>query len=197
MARQFAVTWDYRCPFARNAHEALVKGLQDGREWEVRFWPFSLDQVHVEEGETPVWQRSLDEPHGMGGVRALLWGIAVRDAFPDRFFDFHIAAFRARHDEGKKIAEEAVLRGVAESVGLDPDAVAEEVASGRPLKALEAEHTEAVDRWAVFGVPTIIEGDEAVFVRIMERGNVDDFAQGLGLVDSTCLNEFKRTRIPR
>ena len=72
MARQFAVTWDYRCPFARNAHEALVKGLQDGRDWEVRFWPFSLDQVHVEEGQTPVWQRSLDEPHGMGGVRALL-----------------------------------------------------------------------------------------------------------------------------
>ena len=197
MARQFAVTWDYRCPFARNAHEALVKGLQDGREWEVRFWPFSLDQVHVEEGETPVWQRSLDEPHGMGGVRALLWGIAVRDAFPDRFFDFHIAAFRARHDEGKKIAEEAVLRGVAESVGLDPDAVAEEVASGRPLKALEAEHTESVDRYAVFGVPTVVEGDEAVFVRIMERGNVDDFAQALGLVGSARLNEFKRTRIPR
>src|SRR5207244_12396776 len=60
-------------------------------------------------------------------------------------------------------------------------AVAEEVASGRPLKALMAEHTEAVDRWAVFGVPTIIEGDEAVFVRIMERGNVDDLAQALDL----------------
>jgi hypothetical protein len=197
VARQFAVTWDYRCPFARNAHEALVNGLQQGRDWEIRFWPFSLDQVHVEEGETPVWQRSLDEEKGMGGVRALLWGIAVRDAFPEKFLDFHIAAFRARHDEGRKIQEEAVLRSVAESVGLDPGAVAEEVGSGRPLKALEAEHTEAVDRYAVFGVPTVIEGDEAVFVRIMERGNVDDFAQSLDLVGSTRLNEFKRTKIPR
>ena len=197
MARQFAVTWDYRCPFARNAHEALVNGIRAGRDWEVRFWPFSLDQIHVEEGETPVWERSLDEPHGMGGVRALLWGIAVRDTFPEQFLDFHIAAFRARHDEGKKIAEEGVLRGVAESVGLDPDAVAEEVASGRPLKALEAEHTEAVDGYAVFGVPTIVEGDEAVFVRIMERGNVGDFAQALDLLGSTRLNEFKRTKIPR
>jgi 2-hydroxychromene-2-carboxylate isomerase len=133
----------------------------------------------------------------VGGVRALLWGIAVRDAFPDHFLDFHIATFRARHDEGKKIAEESVLRHVAESVGLDADAVAEEVASGRPLKALEAEHTEAVDHWAVFGVPTVIEGDEAVFVRIMERGNVDDFAQAVDLVGSTRLNEFKRTKIPR
>jgi hypothetical protein len=197
VARQFALTWDYRCPFARNAHEALVNGLRAGQDWDVRFWPFSLDQVHVEEGETPVWQRSLDDEKGMGGVRALLWGIAVRDAFPEKFLDFHIAAFRARHDEGQKIAEEAVLRAVAESVGLDPEAVAEEVASGRPLKALEAEHTEAVDRYAVFGVPTIIDGDEAVFFRIMERGNVDDFVQALDLVGSTRLNEFKRTKIPR
>lgn len=197
MARQFALTWDYRCPFARNAHEAVVNGLRDGRDWDVRFLPFSLDQVHVEEGQTPVWERSLDEEHGMGGVRALLWGIAVRDAFPDKFLDFHIAAFRARHDEGRKIADESVLRGVAEAVGLDADAVAEEVNSGRPLKALEAEHTEAVDRHAVFGVPTIIEGDEAVFVRIMERGNVGDFVQALDLVGSNRLNEFKRTKIPR
>jgi hypothetical protein len=196
VARQFAVTWDYRCPFARNAHEALVKGLKEGRDWDVRFWPFSLDQVHVEEGETPVWERSLDG-EGVSGLRALLWGIAVRDAFPEHFLDFHEATFRARHDEGKKIAEEAVLAEVAQRVGLDADAVAAEVASGRPLKALEAEHTEAVDRYAVFGVPTIIDGDEAVFVRMMERGNVDDFAQALDLVSSTRLNEFKRTKIAR
>jgi hypothetical protein len=197
VARQFAVTWDYRCPFARNAHEALVNGLKEGRDWDVRFLPFSLDQVHVEEGEPPVWERSLDEPQGVSGLRALLWGIAVRDAFPDQFLEFHFAVFRARHDEGKKIAEESVLREVAGSVGLDADAVAGEVASGRPLKALEAEHTEAVDRYAVFGVPTIIDGDEAVFVRLMERGNVDDFAHALDLVGSTRLNEFKRTKIPR
>jgi len=196
VARQFAVTWDYRCPFARNAHEALVAGLREGRDWDVRFLPFSLDQIHVEEGETPVWERGLDES-GTGGVRALLWGIAVRDTFPDHFLDFHVAAFRARHDDGKKIAEDAVLREVAAGVGLDADAVAEEVASGRPLKALEAEHTEAVDRYAVFGVPTIIEGDEAVFVRLMQRGNVDDFAHALELVPSTRINEFKRTKIPR
>jgi DSBA-like thioredoxin domain-containing protein len=196
VARQFALTWDYRCPFARNAHEALVNGLREGRDWDVRFWPFSLDQIHIEEGDTPAWQRDLDEK-GMTGVRALLWGIAVRDAFPDRFLDYHMGVFRARHDDGKKIAEEAVLREVARSVGLDADAVAEEVASGRPLKALEAEHTEAADRYAVFGVPTVIEGEEAVFFRIMERGNVDDLEQALGLVASTRLNEFKRTKIPR
>ena len=195
MPRSFAVTWDYRCPFARNAHEAVIAGLRAGKDWDVRFLAFSLDQAHVEEGGVPVWERPLDEAGS--GVRPLLWGIAVRDAIPEHFLAFHAGVFYARFDEGQKIPDEDVLRGVAAKVGLDPDAVAAEVASGRPLKVLEAEHSDAVDRHAVFGVPTIIEGDEAVFLRIMERGNVGDFEQALDLVASTRLNEFKRTKIPR
>lgn len=172
MARRFAVTWDYRCPFARNAHEALVSGLRDGRDWDVRFLAFSLDQAHLDEGETPVWERPMDEAGT--GVRPLAWGLAVRDIFPEHFFDFHLGVFAARFDHGLKIPHEEVLRDVASQAGLDPHVVAAEVASGRPLKTLEAEHTEAVDGYGVFGVPTFIEGDEAVFVRLMERNRVDD-----------------------
>src|SRR4029079_19252163 len=80
--RAFAVSFDYRCPFARNAHESVVAGLRAGRDWDVTFTTFSLDQVHVGEDELPVWER---EPDAWGtGVNALLWGIAVRDAFSDR-----------------------------------------------------------------------------------------------------------------
>ena len=195
MTRRFGLTWDYLCPFARNAHEAVVAGIRDGRDWDVRFWAFSLDQVHLEEGDTPVWERSLEDAGR--GVLALLWGIAVRDSFPDQFLDFHTGLYRARFDESQPITDEATMRAVAGAVGLDVDAVAGEVASGRPAKTLEAEHTEAVERYAVFGVPTIIDGDEAVFVRLMERGNTDDLAQAVGLVGDIRLNEFKRTRIPR
>ena len=77
MTRAFAVSFDYRCPFARNAHESVVAGLRAGRDWDVPFTPFSLDQVHVEDGETPVWDRP--EMERGTGVRALEWGIAVRD----------------------------------------------------------------------------------------------------------------------
>ena len=195
MTRRFGLTWDYLCPFARNAQEAVVAGLRDGKDWDVRFWAFSLDQAHLDEGDTPVWERPLDDAGR--GVRALLWGIAVRDAFPDQFLDFHISLYRARFDESEQFNEEGVLRGVATKVSLDADAVAAEVASGRPAKTLEAEHSEAVERYAAFGVPTIFDGEEAVFVRLMERGNIDDLEQALGLVGDTRLNEFKRTRIPR
>ena len=192
---EFSVTWDYRCPFARNFCEHVLDGLDGGADWDVRFVPFSLDQVHVEEGEPPVWER---DPEVWGsGVNALLWGIAVRDNFPDRFFDWHVAAFAARHDEGRKIAKTEVLADVATSVGLDADAVAAEVQSGRPLKVLADEHAEAVKRWRMFGVPTFIVGERAVFVRVMDRKNPDDVDRVLDLLEWTDLNEFKHTSVPR
>jgi hypothetical protein len=193
--RSFAVSFDYRCPFARNGHESVVAGLREGRDWDVRFLPFSLDQVHVEEGETPVWERDPDE--WGTGVSALLWGIAARDAFPDKFLDWHIAAFSARHDHGAKIAKTAVLAEIATSAGLDADAVAAEVASGRPLKVLAEEHTEADKRWSVFGVPTFIVDERAAFVRVMDRGNPTDVDRVLDLLEWTDLNEFKHTSVPR
>lgn len=194
MPRDFAVTFDYRCPFARHMHMGLVSSLDGGRDWTVRFLPFSLDQVHVPEGEPAVWERPAE---GRGsGVRALEWGLAVRDAFPERFGDFHLRVFDIRHVHGKRFTEEE-LRSAAAGAGLDPDAVAAEVASERPIKTLAAEHNEAVDRWSVFGVPTVIEGDEAVFVRLMRPATPPDIDELLDNLHRTDLNEFKRTRIPR
>jgi len=89
------------------------------------------------------------------------------------------------------------LRDVAMSVGLDTDAVAAEVASGRPLETLALEHTEAVKRHSVFGVPTFIVGERAVFVRLMDRANPDEIDRVLDLLEWTELNEFKHTSIPR
>jgi hypothetical protein len=190
------VTFDYLCPFARNAFEAIGAGLEAGRDWRVRYLPFSLTQAHVPEGETPAWERAAGDRY-TSGVLALQWGIAVRDTFSDKFPAFHLKAFAARHDAALNIKDESVLRDVAASVGLDSDAVAAVVATGEPKRTLIAEHTEAVERWRVFGVPTFIEGDEAVFVRLMERGRVDDLEQVLSLLSATRLNEFKRTAIPR
>lgn len=195
MTRELAVTFDYRCPFARNAHEAVVAALRNGADLNVRFMAFSLDQAHVAEGEPPVWER---DPADWGtGVTPLLYGITVRDHFAEKFFDFHLATFAARFDHGLKLGHEETIRDVVDAAGLDVDAVAEEVWSGRPLKTLVAEHTEQVDRWSAFGVPTFIEGDEAVFIRFMERGRVDDLERALDLLEWTRLNEFKRTKIAR
>jgi hypothetical protein len=85
----FAITWDYRCPYARNAHEHLVVASQAGAPWDVQYLSFSLDQTHVEEGAAPVW----DEPDRYPGLLANQVGIVVRDRYPERFLAAHIATF--------------------------------------------------------------------------------------------------------
>ncbi len=195
MTRRIEVTFDYRCPFARNAHEAVVNADQRGGDIEWVYRAFSLDQSHVEEGGTPVWERPARE-RGTG-VLALEYGIAVRDAFSDHFLEAHLALFAARHDKGRKLHDRDVLHDTLRTVGLDPDAVADEVASGRPLATLRAEHHDAVDTYDVFGVPTFIENGEATFVRFMERNRIDDLDRMLELLSWSRLNEFKRTRLPR
>ena len=78
MTRAFEITYDYRCPFARNAHEHVLDALEAGAEWDVTFVPFSLGQVHVTEGQPDVW----DDPDSETGLLALQASVVVRDKFP-------------------------------------------------------------------------------------------------------------------
>ena len=196
----FTATWDYRCPFARNAHEHLIVGLRDGADWDVRFVPFSLGQVHVAEGEPDVWQR----PASDSGLLALQVAVVVRDRFPDRFFDVHEALFALRHDEGRHLEDEAEARRLLTAHGVDADAVFAEVASGAALETVRTEHTAAADDHDVWGVPTFVQGDEAVFVRLMTRPRgdaelarrtIDRVIDLLGGFPE--LNEFKHTSLKR
>jgi 2-hydroxychromene-2-carboxylate isomerase len=130
-------------------------------------------------------------------VLALFWSLAIRDGFSESFLEFHKSLFNAKHDDLADIGDEAVLRDVATKVGLDADAVAAAVASGVPAKTLAAEHTALVEDLGVFGVPTFIDGEEAVFVRFMERHRLDDLDRVIDMISWTNVNEFKRARIPR
>lgn len=189
---EFQLTFDYLCPFARNTNEAVVKGLEEGRNWHVTFRPFSLSQTKVEEGQPDVFD-DLEA----SGVRALHWGLAVREIDPMRFPAAHLALFSARHDDRLDIRDEDVIRRALERTGVDLDAVAEMVESGKPGDILAQEHTEAVDRFSVFGVPTFITEDGATFVRQMSRGSFEDVDRILEMMAWTDLNEFKRTQVPR
>lgn len=173
----------------------MAAAVRGGADYDVRYVAFSLDQVHVPEGEAPVWER--DPAHWGSGVLALCFGIAVRDHRPDRFLDAHLELFAARHDRGGKLADPAVLRDAVARAGLDPDEVERLAALPETLATLAREHTEMVEGFDVFGVPTFVEGDEAVFIRFMERGDVADLVRALDLLQWSDLNEFKRTRIPR
>jgi predicted DsbA family dithiol-disulfide isomerase len=200
MTRSFSVNWDYRCPFARNAHEHVLAGLRAGADWNVHFLVFSLEQAHVEEGGTPVWE----EPDRHPGLAANLAGVVVRDRSPEQFPAVHEALFSARHDDALDLRDRAVLTKVLDRAGVDAGSVLSELDAGWPLDVLKAEHTESVHELQAFGVPTFITPDAAVFVRLMTRP-AGDGALGRTTIERVLdvmagfpeLNEFKHTKIPR
>ena len=201
MTTAFAVSWDYRCPFARNAHEHVVEALRAGADWDVTFIPFSLNQVHVgDHGDPDVW----DDPSKAAALLAMEVGIVVRDRHPEHFLDVHHALFKARHEEGRDIREEDVLREILAENGVDGDAVFTEIAEGWPLEQFRKEHEAAAGDSKVWGVPTFVQGDQAVFVRLMTRPH-GDAALATKTIERVVdlvggfpeLNEFKHTSIPR
>ena len=161
--------------------------------------PFSLGQVHVKEGEADIWTRPDDDT----GLLALQAGVAVRDTLPDQFLAVHRALYRARHVDGRKLNERDVVREVLTSAGVDADEVLAEVETGTPLKTIQTEHERAASEHSVWGVPTFVVGDQASFVRLMNRPDGDaarsrrDIERIVDLLAWPELNEFKHTSIPK
>lgn len=198
MTLRFAITWDYRCPFARIAHDHVITGLEAGADWDVRFLPFSLSQAHVADDEAPVWER----PEIDSGLIGLQLGVAVRDTQPDVFLAAHRALFDYRHLNSGSLRDRDALSKVLVGAGVDAEAVWEEVASGRPLATVRDEHTEFVASHHVWGVPTFLVDDRAVFVRLLAAADGDDalavstIERVLDNISWSLLNEFKHTSIP-
>ncbi|MGC8462920.1 MAG: DsbA family protein [Acidimicrobiales bacterium] len=196
----FAVTWDYRCPFARNAHEHLLDALAAGARWDVTFVPFFLNQTHVEDGAPS----AFEDPAHLPDLLSLEAGVVVRDRYPDRFLDAHRSLFAARHDEGGDLRDREVVSTALERVGVPAADVLAEVDDGWPRATIRKEHEASVDELDVFGVPTFIVDDRAAFARLMERpgGNADLATQAIERIVTLMsghpeLNELKHTRIRR
>jgi DSBA-like thioredoxin domain len=199
VTRAFEITYDYRCPFARNAHEHVLDALEAGADWDVTFVPFSLGQVHVTEGQADVW----DDPGSETGLLALQASVVVRDKFPERFPAVHRGLFALRHDEGLQLKDPDEVRRVLVTAGVDADAVFEEIGAGEPLLRVKDEHNAAAANHTVWGVPTFIQDGQSVFVRLMHRPRGDaelataTIERVLDLLTWPELNEFKHTSIPR
>jgi len=73
--------------------------------------------------------------------------------------EFSRAAFERNFLDGSGLGTEADLRAVAETVGLDPDHVLTEVRRPAIKDTLKRE-TEKAIRAGVFGVPTVVVGEE-------------------------------------
>lgn len=199
MTHSFTLNFDYRCPYGRIVHDHVVTGLLGGADWNVTFTPFCLGQAHVEESESDIWDRPEDD----SGIDALQAAIAVRDTQSRLFVPVHHALHEYRHTQNGNLRRCESLNAVIASCDVDTDAMWAEVESGRPLATIKTEHTGFAATHSVWGVPTFIVGDKAVFVRLLDLP-FGDVALAIATIERVLdniqwpiLNEFKHTVVPR
>jgi len=197
-ALQFGLTYDYLCPFARNANEHVVAGLRAGADWDVSFVPFSLTQAKGAESGEIRW----DTPQILrrSGMLALAVAELVRARAPEQFLDVHEGLFALRHDRGEDLRDPSRIAEALSRAGVESGLVD---AASDGIDQVRAGHEAMVER-EVWGVPTFVGSRRAVFVRLLDRSGPDPAISVtrvediLRLVESEpMLHEFKQVDLPQ
>jgi len=193
----FGITYDYLCPFARNANEHVDAALRAGADWDVTFVPLSLTQLKAAETGTPRW----DGPAALrrSGILALAVAEVVKEHAPERFRDVHMELFALRHDRGEDLRDPSRIAEALGRAEVDT-ALVDEAPEG--LEALRTAHDELVAR-EVWGVPTLLGSGRAAFIRLLDRPtSARELSVGLVerllamLEGETILHEFKQVDLP-
>jgi hypothetical protein len=191
------LTYDYRCPFAKNIHLHVLAALEHGADFDVEFIPWTMSQGHREPGALDVW----DDPSYDGALLALAVSVSVRDEQPEFFLAAHEALFRARHERAIRLVTMSEISDVLAPLGVDLDKVGADLLSRRAHRVL-GESFHAMQAYEAFGVPTFVVDSDATFVRYMTPPT-GDAAASVALIESLVtmmasqrdLNEFKHTRV--
>ena len=195
--KNFDVSYDYRCPFAKNIHLHLVTALRAGADFEVNFVPWTMSQGYKEDGAPDVW----NDPSRDGELLALAASTSIRDQQPELFLAAHEALFRARHERAIRLVTMEEIEGVLSPLGVDVRMVRDDVATRRPHQVIGTSFAQ-FERYEAFGVPTFVVNGDATFVRYM-TGPGDNPEASIKMLDSLVtlmelepeLNEFKHTRV--
>jgi len=194
----FELSYDYRCPFAKNIHLHMVSALKAGGKFDVTFVPWTMSQGHRPEGSPDVWENEKYNAE----LLALAVSTSIRDQQPDLFLDAHDAMFRGRHEKGVRLVNIEEIDGLLSPLGVDMQMVRDDVASRRPHQVI-GESFKRFEKVESFGVPTFVIGNDATFVRYM-NGPTSDAQASIAVIESLVsmmanqpeINEFKHTRAP-
>jgi hypothetical protein len=193
----FELSYDYRCPFAKNIHLHVLSALEAGADFDVDFVPWTMSQGYKAEDAPDVW----DDPEHDPDLLALAVSVSVSDQQPDQFLAAHEALFRARHEQAVRLVTFEEIERVLAPVGVDVAMVKRDLATRRPHQVI-GEKFKKYESVEAFGVPTFVVGNDATFVRYMSPPT-DDPKASIALIESLVtlmtrkpeLNEFKHTRL--
>lgn len=196
--QSFKLSYDYRCPFAKNIHLHAVAALRAGADLSIEFSPWTMSQGYRDEGAPDVWA----DPSKDADLLALAVSVSIRDQQPEHFLDAHEALFRGRHEQGLALKSWADIEAALATTNVDLEAVRRDVDARRPHAVIGATFRE-FEGYEAFGVPTFVVNGDATFVRYMRAPSDDDQASAklfdslLTLMSSEVdLNEFKHTKVP-
>lgn len=138
-----------------------------GDRLQVNWKNFSLEQINSTRGpDWKVWEQPDDFPsRGLPSARA---AEAARRQGPGKFEAYHVRLLSARHEERKDISKMEILEEIAQAAGLDLDQFRKDFADPEIKAIVGRDHTEAVEKYGVFGTPTFFPGNEhGFYLKIM------------------------------
>ena len=195
--KPFLLSYDYRCPFAKNIHLHVIWALARRCDFDVTFVPWTMSQGYRDEGAPDVW----DDPERDSTFSSLAVSTSVHDLMPERFLDVHEALFRAVTTAPFASSPSRDRRRRSRDWTSISAPIFEDVASRRPHKVI-GECFREFERYEAFGVPTFVIDGDATFVRYMNPPT-DDPQASIALIESlvtlmsdqSALNEFKHTKV--
>ena len=158
---EFAIYYDFRCPFVYNAATVLAKAKESaGIQLEIDWRPFSLSQVNSDKGPGfKYWE----QPGALDGsdrtLLALRAGLAAKRQGKEAFGSFFMTLIKARHEDKKDLMDPMVIEEAATTAGLDLRRFREDLADPALLREVGESHTRAVEEFGAFGVPTFVFPD--------------------------------------
>ena len=194
----FELSYDYRCPFAKNIHLHVITALRAGGALDVAFAPWTMSQGHRAPGAPDVWNDLSKDSE----LLSLAYSTSIRDQQTEHFLDAHEALFRGRHEKGIRLISHEEIADVLKNTGVNIESARVDVESRRP-HAVIGETFRKFEKMQAFGVPTFVVNGDATFVRYM-KPPTEDGANSIEIIsslvtlmaDSADLNEFKHTQLP-
>ena len=139
-----------------------------GNSVEIDWQPFLLAQVNNDKGpEDKVWDHPGLTDGSDNTLLAHQAGLAAKRQGKEAFESFFITLLRARHEDKKDLSDPAVIQQASQAAGLDQARFREDLVDPSLLKELGDSHTEAVEEYGAFGVPTFVfPSGKAAFLKM-------------------------------
>ncbi|MCA9834619.1 MAG: DsbA family protein [Thermomicrobiales bacterium] len=157
---------DFVCPYAWTAQRWLFDLQKElGDDLEITWRYFSIEQVNKAEDAPNVWEHPNDGSSST--MRAFQGAHAAGKQGADKYLAYMAALYNQRHINKRNLGTQQILEETAVQVGLDLDQFREDLKSDEVFEIFKNDHTEAVEKYGIFGVPTILfENGQSAYLRI-------------------------------